>query len=92
MLFQIKGERRSNGWLAVTADAFVSICTTFTEERMTGKIIKGIAGFYYVHIKDYGIYEFKRGFNGEVEELIGEYELPISIHYYIMKLIKKIRK
>ena len=52
----------------------------------------GIPANINLHPKDYGIYEFKRGFNGEVEELIGEYELPISIHYYIMKLIKKIRK
>lgn len=43
------------------------------------------------HPKDYGIYEFKKGFNGYVEELIGEYELPISWHYYLMKLIHKIR-
>ncbi len=42
--------------------------------------------------KDYGIYEFKRGFNGYVEELIGEFELPISKEYYILKLIHKIRK
>ena len=52
----------------------------------------GIPANINLHPKDYGIYEFKRGFNGEVEELIGEYELPISINYYIMKLIKKIRK
>ena len=43
------------------------------------------------HPKDYGIYEFKRGFNGYVEELIGEYELPITFHYYLMKMIHKIR-
>ena len=43
------------------------------------------------HPKDYGIYEFKKGFNGYVEELIGEYELPISFHYNIFKLLKKIR-
>ncbi len=30
------------------------------------------------HPKDYGIYEFKRGFNGYVEELISEYEQKIS--------------
>ena len=42
--------------------------------------------------KDYGIYEFKRGFNGYVEELIGEFELPISKEYYLLKLIHKIRK
>lgn len=44
------------------------------------------------HPKDYGIYEFKRGFNGQVEELIGEFELPISWHYYLFKFIHKIRK
>ena len=37
--------------------------------------------------KDYGIYEFKRGFNGYVEELIGEYELPLSFTYYIFNII-----
>lgn len=42
--------------------------------------------------KDYGIYEFKRGFNGYVEELIGEFELPISKEYYLLKLIHKLRK
>lgn len=41
--------------------------------------------------KDYGIYEFKRGFNGYVEELIGEFELPISKEYYILKLIHKLK-
>jgi len=43
------------------------------------------------HPKDYGIYEFKRGFNGYVEELIGEYELPITWHYKLFDLIHKIR-
>ncbi|MBR1937148.1 MAG: peptidoglycan bridge formation glycyltransferase FemA/FemB family protein [Bacilli bacterium] len=43
------------------------------------------------HPKDYGIYEFKKGFNGYVEELIGEYELPITWHYKLFKLIHKIK-
>lgn len=43
------------------------------------------------HPKDYGIYEFKKGFNGYVEELIGEYELPITFHYNVFKLLKKLR-
>ena len=41
--------------------------------------------------KDYGIYEFKRGFNGYVEELIGEYELPITWHYKLFQLIHKVK-
>ena len=40
----------------------------------------GIPADINTHPKDYGIYEFKRGFNGYVEELIGEYELPKLIH------------
>ncbi|MBR2828787.1 MAG: peptidoglycan bridge formation glycyltransferase FemA/FemB family protein [Bacilli bacterium] len=51
----------------------------------------GIPANINTHPKDYGIYEFKRGFNGYVEELIGEYELPITWHYKIFQLIHKIR-
>ena len=43
------------------------------------------------HPKDYGIYEFKRGFNGYVEELIGEFELPITWHYNLINIINKLR-
>ncbi|MBO5414444.1 MAG: peptidoglycan bridge formation glycyltransferase FemA/FemB family protein [Bacilli bacterium] len=52
----------------------------------------GITGNFDKNDKDYGIYEFKTGFNGYVEELIGEYHLPISPVYYIMNLIHKIHK
>ena len=52
----------------------------------------GIPANINEHPKDYGIYEFKRGFNGYVEELIGEYELPITWHYKLMKIIHKIKK
>lgn len=52
----------------------------------------GITGNFDKNDKDYGIYEFKTGFNGYVEELIGEYKLPISKEYYLMELIHKIRK
>lgn len=51
----------------------------------------GIPADINTHPKDYGIYEFKRGFNGYVEELIGEYELPLSFHYYIFKLLRKLK-
>ena len=52
----------------------------------------GIPANINEHPKDYGIYEFKKGFNGYVEELIGEWELPITWHYKIIKLIHKIKK
>ena len=51
----------------------------------------GIPANINEHPKDYGIYEFKRGFNGYVEELIGEFELPITWHYNLFKLIHKVR-
>lgn len=44
------------------------------------------------HPDNYGIYEFKKGFNGYVEELIGEYELPITKHYYLFKLFNKLKE
>lgn len=42
--------------------------------------------------KDYGVYSFKRGFNGYVVELIGEFALPITPHYYLRKFIRKTLK
>ncbi len=51
----------------------------------------GIPDNINTHPKDYGIYEFKRGFNGYVEELIGEYALPLSWHYYLFQMIHKIK-
>ena len=44
------------------------------------------------HPDNYGIYEFKKGFNGYVEELIGEYEIPICTKYYLFKIIKKLKE
>ena len=52
----------------------------------------GIPEDINTHPKDYGIYEFKRGFNGYVEELIGEFALPITWHYKLFDLIHKIKK
>jgi ribosome biogenesis GTPase len=42
---------------------------------MTGKIIKGIAGFYYVHIEGCGVYECKaKGVfrNKSIKPLVGD--------------------
>ena len=43
------------------------------------------------HPVNYGIYEFKRGFSGHVEQLIGEYELPLATPYYLHKAISRIK-
>lgn len=42
--------------------------------------------------KEDGVYNFKRGFSGYVEELIGDYELPVNGYYYINKLFHTIKK
>lgn len=52
----------------------------------------GIPSTFDKNDKDYGIYEFKTGFNGYVEQLIGEYEKPLSLVYYLIKFIKKIKR
>lgn len=39
----------------------------------------------------YGVYEFKRGFSGEVQELIGEFNLPISPTYYIYHFLRRMK-
>ncbi len=42
--------------------------------------------------KEDGVYNFKRGFTGYVEELIGDYELPVHPYYYLEKLIHILKK
>lgn len=51
----------------------------------------GITGIFDKKHKDYGMYEFKKGFNGYVIELIGELELPISFHYQIHQILSSIK-
>ena len=52
----------------------------------------GISGNFNKDDEKYGIYEFKKGFNGYVEELIGSFVLPINPIYYLYKLIDEIKK
>ena len=52
----------------------------------------GITGHFNKDDKDYGMYEFKRGFGGEVIEMIGEFTLPTSKLYGIYKLLKKLKQ
>ena len=52
----------------------------------------GIAGDFDPNNKYYGIYEFKKGFNGNVVEYIGEFTLPIGNTYKIFKSLKKVKK
>ena len=52
----------------------------------------GIAGDFDPSNKYYGIYEFKKGFNGNVVEYIGEFTLPISFTYKVFKFLRKIKR
>lgn len=49
----------------------------------------GISGIFDKNDKDYGVYEFKRNFNGHVEEYIGSFSLPLSLLYKFKNIIKK---
>ena len=51
----------------------------------------GIKDVFDKNGKDYGVYEFKKGFNGYVEELIGAYEMKISYIYSLYSLMRKIK-
>ena len=54
----------------------------------------GIMDVFNKSGKDYGVYEFKKGFNGYVKELLGEYSYVINKNVYkrfkLYSLIKKI--
>ena len=49
-----------------------------------GIILGGISGNFNKDHPLYGLYTFKRGFGGVVEELIGEFDLVISPFYYFL--------
>ena len=51
----------------------------------------GITGHFNKDDKDYGMYEFKRGFGGEVVEMIGEFTLPTSKFYSLYKILQNIK-
>ena len=52
----------------------------------------GIAGDFDPSNKYYGIYEFKKGFNGNVVEYIGEFTLPVTATYKTFKTLRKIKR
>lgn len=50
----------------------------------------GISGIFDASDKHYGMYEFKRGFGGNVIELIGEFTYPLSFTYYLYMALRKL--
>lgn len=51
----------------------------------------GISGTFSEKDPVYGVYEFKRGFSGEVIELIGEFSLKVSNTYYIYNFFRHLK-
>lgn len=51
----------------------------------------GISGVFDKSNPIYGVYEFKKGFGGEVVELIGEFTLKVSNTYYIYNLFRHLK-
>ena len=49
----------------------------------------GISGNFDKNDSLYGIYDFKKGFNGYVVENIGTFELPLRKIYYLHKFLNK---
>ena len=52
----------------------------------------GIQDVFNPKGKDYGVYEFKKGFGGYVEELLGSYILDISFASKLLRVLHKIKK
>lgn len=52
----------------------------------------GISGYFEKGQEGFGIYEFKRGFTGHVEELIGDFEYPVKpMLYNLYNLLRKLK-
>ncbi len=51
----------------------------------------GITGDFDKSNKYYGIYEFKKGFNGNVVELVGQFSLKVTKFYDTYNALKKIK-
>ncbi len=51
----------------------------------------GISGIFDPNDENYGMYEFKRGFGGNVIELIGEFSYPLSPLYYVYTNLRKLK-
>lgn len=51
----------------------------------------GISGTFDKKDPVYGVYEFKRGFNGNVIEMVGEFTLKVSNTYYIYNMFRHLK-
>lgn len=61
------------------------------EHGMKRYNLYGISGIFNDSAEDYGVYLFKKGFNGEVIELVGEFELSVSFLNNIYHWLQNIK-
>ncbi len=52
----------------------------------------GITGCFDKDDKYYGMYEFKKGFSGNVVELVGQFEIKTGFMYHVYNLARKIKR
>jgi len=52
----------------------------------------GISGVFDPKDKNYGIFEQKKGFGGEVQELIGEFTYPVSKLYFVYMKLRNFKR
>lgn len=52
----------------------------------------GISGHFNQDDKDYGMFEFKKGFGGNVVELIGEFTYPLHPLYYVYMFLRNLKR
>ena len=53
----------------------------------------GLSGDFTENSEDYGVYRFKRGFNVQIEELIGDFYKPIKkTKYWLFNTLNNLRK
>ncbi len=63
------------------------------EHKYTKYNFMGINGNFSKEDELYGLYKFKKGFGGYVEELIGEFDLPVNkTYYWLYKFLYKLYK
>ena len=62
--------------------------------KMGYKIVDfyGISGCFDKNDSFYGIYEFKKGFGGNVIEFIGQFELKVNPIYYVYNTLKRVKR
>ena len=53
----------------------------------------GISGIFHEDAPDYGVYTFKKGFGGHVEEYVGYFHMPLRKgRYQVSRVVSKVKR